>query len=86
MELASEKKDNYNIIKLHDWSHNGSNLIGTISYHNLSRDGPLINHLSPDLPNFLGQPSKLTFELTYTINFFIKLVAPLAYDHPLIEA
>ena len=48
-------------MKLHDQSHNGANLIKTILYYNLFQDKPLINYLSPDLPNFFGHFSDLTF-------------------------
>ena len=71
----------------------GSNLIRTISYHNLSQSRLLINHLSPDLfnllVNLLNQPFKSSyainllnqsFELTYAINLFIKSAAPLTCD------
>ena len=60
-ELMSKKKGNCNVIKLHNESHDRSNLIETISYYNLSQSGALINHPSPDLPNLLGQPFKSTF-------------------------
>ena len=63
LELTSKKEDNCNIMRSHDWSRDRSNLIGTISYHNLSQSGLLINHLLPDLPNLLGQSSKSTFQI-----------------------
>ncbi len=48
-------------MKLYDYSCDGSNLIGMISYYNLFWDWPLINHLLPDLPNLFGLPFKSTF-------------------------
>ena len=65
LKLASKKKGTCNIMKSYDQSCNGSNLIGTISYYNLSQGWPLINHSLPNLIYILGQSS----ESTYTINF-----------------
>ncbi len=48
-------------MKSYDQLRDGSNLIKTISYHNLSQGWPLINYLSPNLLNLLGQSSKLIF-------------------------
>ncbi len=74
-------------MKSHDQSRNGSNLIGTISYHNSSRSYLVIRHLTYltfriNLPTFgstfynnlLNQP----FESAYAINLRIELAAPLA--------
>ncbi len=62
-ELASKRESNWNVIKSHNQLHDRSYLIRTISYHNSSRGWPLINHLSPDLPNLFGQLNLLNQSL-----------------------
>ena len=49
------KKNNYNLIKLYDQSHNTSNPIKTTLYSNLSQAGLLINHLLSNLPNIFNK-------------------------------
>ena len=68
LELAFKKKSNYNVMKLYNQSHDRSNLIKTILYHNSSQNWPLINHPSLDLLNFFNQLFKLSFWSTYIIN------------------
>ena len=63
-------------MRLYDWSHDESNLIGIILYHNSFQNKPFINYLSLNLPNLLGQ----SFKSTYVINLFIKSVVLLACD------
>ena len=80
-ELVFKKKGNCNVMKLHDQSWNRFNLIETILYHNLSQSKPLINNLSPNLPNltFRINFSNQSFKSTYAINLLIESTALLAY-------